>query len=75
MNRHPLDVFSLGAGIVFALLALGFLLGQVVDLTLNGALVFPTILIVLGALGLYAGLRAQRSSDTAGRPESDLREQ
>ena len=65
MNRHPLDVFSLGAGIAFVVLAAAFVVGQWVDLAVNGAVVFPLLLVVLGALGVYAAVRAQRANDEA----------
>ena len=63
MNRHPVDVFSLGAGIVFLSLAVLFLL----DVDLNGLMVFPLMLIVLGLLGIFAAVRAQRANDDAVR--------
>jgi hypothetical protein len=67
MNRHPLDIFSLGAGIAFLELATTFLLGQWVDVGFSGALVFPILLVVLGALGISAAMRAQRNNDEAVR--------
>jgi hypothetical protein len=67
MNRHPLDIFSLGAGIAFLALATTFLLGQWVDVGFSGALVFPILLVVLGALGISAAMRAQRNNDEAVR--------
>lgn len=61
MNRHPLDIFSLGAGIAFIAIAVAFM----VDLGINGALVFPLLLVLLGGLGVFAAVRAQRANDDA----------
>ncbi len=63
MNRHPLDIFSLGAGLAFLALAVIF----VADLDINAALVFPLLLVLLGSLGIYAAVRAQRANDEAVR--------
>ena len=71
MNRHPIDIFSLGAGVAFLALAVTFVLGQWIDVGFSGALVFPVLLVVLGALGISAAMRAQRSNDDAVR-QSEL---
>ena len=71
MNRHPLDIFSLGAGVAFLALAVTFVLGQWIDVGFSGALVFPILLVVLGALGISAAMRAQRTNDDAVR-QSEL---
>ncbi len=71
MNRHPIDIFSLGAGVAFLALAVTFVLGQWIDVGFSGALVFPILLVVLGALGISAAMRAQRSNDDAVR-QSEL---
>lgn len=63
MNRHPLDIFSLGAGIAFIAIAVAFM----VDLGINGALVFPLLLVLLGGLGVFAAVKAQRVNDDAVR--------
>jgi hypothetical protein len=67
MNRHPIDIFSLGAGVAFLALAVTFVLGQWIDVGFSGALVFPILLVVLGALGISAAMRAQRTNDDAVR--------
>ena len=71
MNRHPIDIFSLGAGVAFLALAVTFVVGQWIDVGFSGALVFPVLLVVLGALGISAAMRAQRSNDDAVR-QSEL---
>ena len=53
MTRHPIDVFSFGAGLVFAVLALAYLIAPG---SISMAVVFPLLLI---ALGIVAGLVAQ----------------
>jgi hypothetical protein len=67
MNRHPIDLFSLGAGLAFVLVALAFITAQWIDLAINGAVVFPLLLVLLGALGIYAAVRAQKANDAAVR--------
>ena len=71
MNRHQLDVFSLGAGIAFFALAAAFVVGQWIDVSVNGALVFPLLLVLLGVLGVFAAIRAQRSNDEAVRSAAE----
>lgn len=63
MNRHRLDIFSLGAGLVFLALAAVFVLGQWIDVGFSAAVMFPALLVALGALGITAALRAQRAND------------
>jgi hypothetical protein len=67
MNRHPIDLFSLGAGLALVLVALAFITAQWVDLAINGAVVFPLLLVLLGGLGIYAAVRAQHANDAAVR--------
>lgn len=63
MNRHRLDIFSLGAGLAFLALAAVFVLGQWIDVGFSAAVMFPALLVALGALGITAALRAQRAND------------
>lgn len=75
MNRHPIDIFSLGAGLAFLGIAIAVLLGERFNYTVNAALLFPLLLIGLGVLGLVSALRQQRSAtDDQLPPDSDLRE-
>ena len=71
MNRHPVDIFSLGAGLAFLVIALAFVVEDRVSLGLNGAIVFPLLLVVLGVLGIWAAIRAQRSNDEQLRAAQD----
>lgn len=72
MNRHRTDIFSLGAGVAFLALAATFVIGQWIDVGFSGALVFPILLVVLGALGISAAMRAQRNNDDAVRSSEVL---
>lgn len=77
MKRQPIDIFSLGAGLAFLAIAITILLGEVFNFTLNGAVLFPLLLIGLGALGLFTAIRNQRyqsiESDQAAQSGTDLR--
>lgn len=57
MSRHPIDLFSLGAGVMFSLFALGYLL---VPASMSVVVVLPLMLIGLGGFGIAAGILAQR---------------
>ncbi|MFN8133658.1 MAG: hypothetical protein U0R70_19115 [Solirubrobacteraceae bacterium] len=48
MRRHDLDWVSLIAGLVFTVLALGYLLVAVTDLSIDGRFVWPVVLVALG---------------------------
>lgn len=64
MRRHDLDWVSLIAGLVFTLLALGYLVVSLTDLTFDQRLVWPLVLVALGAAGIAtavsAGLREEK---------------
>lgn len=63
MRRHPLDVFSLLAGLVVIVFAALFIVGQYTTVELDGRLVAPLLLVGLGLAGLAGALVAQRRSD------------
>ena len=78
MNRHSLDSLSLGAGLSFLAIAAAFVIGEFANISINGAVVFPLLLVVLGVLGVYAAVRAQQHNDIeveAASLHSDLRQQ
>ncbi|MCB0899105.1 MAG: hypothetical protein KDC40_09785 [Actinobacteria bacterium] len=56
MNKHPIDILSLGAGLLFTLFALGYLL---VPGSMGLTLVIPVMLIALGVLGIVGAVIAQ----------------
>lgn len=57
MSRHPIDILSLGSGIMFALFALGYL---VVPSAMSLVVVVPLMLVGLGVFGIAAAVVAQR---------------
>lgn len=59
MTRHPIDILSLGAGFMFALFALGYLL---VPASMSLAVVIPLMLVGLGVFGIAGAIVAQRRS-------------
>ncbi len=62
MSKHPIDILSLGAGLLFTLLALGYLL---VPASMNLAVVIPLMLVALGVLGIAGAVVAQRRRQEA----------
>lgn len=63
MRRHPLDLFSLLAGLLFATLGIVYVIGEYTTLHVNARLVLPLLLIWLGVSGLVGALVAQNRSD------------
>ncbi len=57
MTRHPIDILSLGAGVMFALFALGYL---IVPASMSLAVVVPLMLVGLGVFGIAGLVVAQR---------------
>ncbi|MFN8184581.1 MAG: hypothetical protein U0R23_09180 [Candidatus Nanopelagicales bacterium] len=61
MTRHPLDIFSLGSGLLVTILALGYL---VAPDRMSAGIVFPLLLIGLGGFGIAgAVITANRTPD------------
>jgi hypothetical protein len=54
VQRHPVDVLSLIAGVIALGIALAVLTGMVAGFEINGALVLPLAAVVAGAIGLVA---------------------
>ena len=71
MGRHPTDGFSLVAGVAFLLLGVGWLVRDALDLTLDLRWVAPSVLLLLGALGLLSSLAALRRSAREADAEPD----
>ena len=57
MSRHPIDILSLGSGVMFALFALGYL---IVPASMSLAVVIPLMLVGLGVFGIAGLVVAQR---------------
>jgi hypothetical protein len=62
MNKHPLDLLCLGAGAMFTLFALGYLL---VPASMHVAVVIPAMLVGLGLFGILAAVVAQNRNQQA----------
>ncbi|WP_042401079.1 hypothetical protein [Streptacidiphilus carbonis] len=81
MKRHQLDLFSLIAGLAFVAIAVLYLLDAAGQLSVNGRLVIPLLLVALGVAGLagaiYRMARGQREAPPEQlRPDSrDSREE
>jgi hypothetical protein len=58
VRRHDLDWVSLIAGLVFTVFAVIYLLSPIVDVTLDGRIVWPVVLVALGVGGLATAVRA-----------------
>lgn len=62
MTTHPIDIFSLGTGLMFTLFALGYL---IVPAAMSAVVVIPLMLVGLGVFGIAALLVAQRRTPQA----------
>ena len=57
MSKHPLDVLSLGAGVMFTLFALTYML---IPEAISWTVTVPLMLVGLGVFGMTAAVVAQR---------------
>lgn len=69
MRRHELDLISLGAGVLFLLVAVGHLIGALTDVRLDvdARWIAPVVLLAGGALGLLASLSRWGREDGSDR--------
>lgn len=69
MKRHQLDLFSLITGAAFVAIAVLYLLDSAGQLSVNGRLVVPLLLVALGVAGLASAVHrmatGQRAAATA----------
>ncbi len=63
MKRHPLDILSLLLGIVFLLVALVYLVGDVIGSIPGMQITMPLLLAGLGVAGVAGAIAAQQRSD------------
>lgn len=63
MRRHPIDLLSLVAGVLFIALAAGYIASNYYDVDINQRLVVPLTFVLLGLAGLAGSVLAQRRSD------------
>lgn len=65
MDRHPFDLLSFVAGLLFAGLAVAYAVGAYADVRLDPRYLLPLGLVVLGAAGVAGSVLAQRRSTAA----------
>ncbi len=58
MKRHPLDLFSLMAGLLFATLGVLFMLDQHGTISVDARWIPAVVLLTLGVSGIVSSLRA-----------------
>ena len=63
MRRHDLDLVSLVAGILFAGIGLLYLVVSLTNATIDQRLVWPLVLVALGAGGVAAAVGANMRAD------------
>ena len=77
MNRHDTDPLTLGLGVVFVVIGVGFLLGEVTGNDVEARWVVPIALLGVGLAGLVTSLieiarrRDRRSDEPMDRPTAD----
>lgn len=70
MRRRQLDLFSLISGLAFAVIAVLYLLDSAGQLSVNGRLVIPLLLIALGVAGLAGALHRMARRQQAVREQA-----
>ena len=70
MKRHPLDLLSLLLGVVFLIVALAYVAGDLTDAIPSLQIAMPLMLVGLGVAGVVGAVTAQprRSSPRPMRP-------
>lgn len=68
MRRHDLDWISLIAGLVFAALAVTYLVASIADVSLDGRFVWPAVFIALGAAGVATAITAAAREEKSFAP-------
>ncbi len=71
MRKHQLDLFSLIAGGLFATIAVLYLVASLNDSTVNGRIVIPVTLIVLGTAGLAGAVAAMSRRSRGSQPPDE----
>ena len=71
MRRHDLDLVSLITGAVFALVAVGHLIGAATGDSMDPLWLAPALLIGLGVAGLAGSLRSGGRADDSGSRTDD----
>jgi hypothetical protein len=68
VRRHDLDWVSLIAGLVFAALAVTYLVASLADASVDGRFVWPAVCIALGAAGVATAVTANAREEKAFAP-------
>jgi hypothetical protein len=71
VRKHPFDLLSFIAGLLFVGLAIAYTVGAYTDIRLEPQYVFPLVLVALGLAGLAGSILAQQRSDRAVARASD----
>lgn len=61
LTRHDTDIVSLVAGLVLLAIAVGFLVEDLTDVSVNGGVLAPVALLVVGVAGLVVLARGRRA--------------
>lgn len=69
MRRHDLDLFSLVAGVLFLVIAVGHLADVAWDVGWDGRWVAPVVLVGLGLAGLAGVVRGRGDDRVASAPD------
>jgi hypothetical protein len=70
MRRHPFDITSLISGLVFAIVAIVYLVGAANDQYIDGRWLLPLALIGLGVAGVAGAITAAARQRRPIRPDS-----
>ncbi len=68
MKRHPLDLLSLLLGVVFLIVALAYVAGDLTDAIPSLQIAMPLMLVGLGVAGVVGAVTAQQRSDNTMAP-------
>lgn len=66
MRKHPVDVLSLVAGLLFVAIGGIYLVGDLDVVDIDGRFVAPTALMIIGLGGLAVALRGRPSAEDVG---------
>ncbi|MFJ8044759.1 hypothetical protein ACIRBX_30065 [Kitasatospora sp. NPDC096147] len=75
MRKHPIDPFSLIAGLLFGTLAVLYLIASLNGREVNGRVVLPVTVLVLGGAAVIGAVTAMTRRSRALRRVRDARPQ
>ena len=65
MRKHPFDLVSCIAGLLFVGFAVAYIVGAYTDIRIDPRLALPLLLVGIGVAGLAGSLLAQHRSNVA----------